>query len=43
MSSTDWSLADLKDIEVQVGFTSAEVTLDVREWEHDDHYLDIEI
>ena len=39
----DWSLADLKDIEVQVGFTSAEVTLDVREWEHDDHYLDIEI
>ncbi len=39
----DWSLPDLRDIEVQVGFASAELTLTVREWERDGHYQDVEI
>ena len=39
----DWTLEDLKDIEVRVGFTSAEVTLTVRDWEGDDQYRNVEI
>ena len=39
----DWTLPDLRDIEVQVGFTQAELTVTVREWERDEHYQNVEI
>ena len=39
----DWTLEDLKDIEVQVGFIEADLTVTVHEWERNDHYGLIEI
>ncbi len=39
----DWTLEDLKDIEVQVGFIEADLTVTVHEWERSDSYGVIEI
>lgn len=39
----DWSGEDLKDIQVKVGFTNAEIFITVEEWIHDDTYRDIHI
>ena len=42
-SGYDWSLEDLKDIAVKVGFSEAGIRLTVQGWEGDDHYHEIEI
>ncbi len=39
----DWRAEDLRDIEVQVGYSQTEVSMTIREWEGDDSYSDIEI
>ena len=39
----DWTLEDLKDIEVQVGFSNATVTLTVCPWDGDDSQWQVEI
>lgn len=39
----DWTLEDLPDIEIQVGFVYASLTLHVRPWEGPDEYSQIEI
>lgn len=39
----DWTRDNLSDIAVRVGFTSAEIILDVQDWTGDDSYRNIEI
>jgi hypothetical protein len=39
----DWTAEDLRDVTVSVGFTSADISIRVQEWEGDDSYTNIEI
>ena len=39
----DWSQADLADIAVKVGFTSAGIQIEVLDWKGDDSYRSVEI
>lgn len=39
----DWTAEDLRDMTVSVGFTSADISIRVQEWEGDDSYKNVEI